>query len=177
VASEIVVWGNDVTVIKQACGSAKINCPFRHPLDLSSLCRDPFFLSGQPSLETALGLMGTEFKGVQHGALPAARNTARLHGVILRRFSETPFLNVVRSESKRIEPQLSPFATKLALVTQSLLVSPSPSGGRGRMTKDSGVTKDEKGVAGCGDAEIRSSIISPDDLPTPEQDFEGSHGE
>ena len=37
-------------------------------------------------------------------------------------------------------------------------------------------TKDERGVAGCADAEIGSSILSPDDHPTPEPDFEGSHG-
>lgn len=115
-----VAWGHDVSVIKQACRSAKLDCPFRHPMDLSSLCRDLFFLSGQPSLESALELMGMEFEGVQHGALPDARNTARLHGGILQEFSESRCRNVVPTKSELMEPQLSPFATKLALATRGL---------------------------------------------------------
>jgi inhibitor of KinA sporulation pathway (predicted exonuclease) len=109
-----VAWGHDVTVIKQACSSAKIDCPFRHPLDLSTLCRDLFFLSGHPSLEAALERMGMEFDGVQHGALADARNAARVHAGILQVIRQSP-LESLPLESKPIEPQLSPFATKLAL--------------------------------------------------------------
>jgi 3'-5' exoribonuclease 1 len=77
-------WGNDVAVLKNACASANLESPFRRSLDLSQLFRELFLLPDRLSLEAALQHLGMTFEGIKHGALPDARNEARLHSAVLR---------------------------------------------------------------------------------------------
>jgi inhibitor of KinA sporulation pathway (predicted exonuclease) len=115
-----VAWGQDVTVLQRACNLAGINTPFRRQLDLCRLFRELFLVDDQPSLKAAVDSLGMAFEGVPHGALPDARNTARIHADILQK---------LRRISRQAEPtaadansvsSLSPFGEKVSLIKLEL---------------------------------------------------------
>jgi inhibitor of KinA sporulation pathway (predicted exonuclease) len=58
-------------------------------------------------------MLGVEFDGVPHGALPDARNTARVHACILRRLRRLPDPLPPRAINNDEVAPLSPFAQKL----------------------------------------------------------------
>jgi inhibitor of KinA sporulation pathway (predicted exonuclease) len=113
-------WGDDLLVIERTCSSAGLVSPFRRPVDLSKVFQGAFVTKDQVSLSAAIQMLGLEFDGVPHGALPDARNTARLHAAILRRMRREPDPEPIPAvETNEVAP-LSPFAQRLATAANSL---------------------------------------------------------
>lgn len=106
-------WGDDVSVIARTCASLGLVSPFRRPIDLSKVFQGLFATKDQLSLGRAIQMLEMEFVGIPHGALPDARNAARLHSSILRRMRREP--DPVSPPVERNEVvSLSPFAQKLS---------------------------------------------------------------
>jgi len=106
-------WGDDVSVIDRTCTSQGLVSPFRRPIDLCKVFQGVFATKNQLSLGGAIQMLGLEFDGEPHGALPDARNTARLHASILYRMRREPE-PVPSPTIEKIEVvSLSPFAQKL----------------------------------------------------------------
>ena len=85
-----VTWGDDVTIMGRSCTSLGLVNPFRASVDLSKVFQGVFLTKDQVSVRTALGILNMEFEGVPHGALPDARNTARIHAALLGRLRREP---------------------------------------------------------------------------------------
>jgi inhibitor of KinA sporulation pathway (predicted exonuclease) len=107
-------WGDDVSVLARTCKSLGLASPFRHPVDLSGTFQGIFVTKEQASLSAAIKMLGLDFDGVPHGALPDARNTARLHASILRRMRREPDPAPPPISEKEEVVSLSPFAQKLS---------------------------------------------------------------
>ena len=106
-------WGEDVSVIAKTCKRLGLVSPFRRPIDLATVFQGALATKDQKSLGAAVQMLGLEFDGVPHGALPDARNTARIHACMLRRLRRLPDLlppQVINND--QVAP-LSPFAQKL----------------------------------------------------------------
>ncbi|NYF53966.1 3'-5' exonuclease [Tunturiibacter gelidoferens] len=107
-------WGGDVPVIAKTCASLGLISPFVRPIDLCTIFQGIFVTREQISLGDAVRMLDLEFDGVPHGALPDARNTARVHASILRRMQgkvdKTPISLTKREEAV----SLSSFAQKLS---------------------------------------------------------------
>lgn len=107
-------WGEDGPILSRTCASMKLVNPFRQSVDLCRIIQCVFALKQQPSLSGTVKMLGLEFDGFPHGALPDARNTARVHAEILRRTRQ----KADRSDDCVVElkevTSLSPFAQKLA---------------------------------------------------------------
>ena len=80
-----IAWGEDGATLTRACRQHRVRMPFRRSIDLSQIVRQALLFENQLSLRAALELLGLEFDGCAHMALADARNTARLHGEIMRR--------------------------------------------------------------------------------------------
>jgi inhibitor of KinA sporulation pathway (predicted exonuclease) len=107
-------WGDDVTVISRTCTSLGFISPFRRPIDLSKVFQGAFVTKDQLSLGRAIQMLEMEFDGVPHGALPDARNTARLHASILRRIRREPDPIPSPVVERNEVVSLSDFAQKLS---------------------------------------------------------------
>jgi inhibitor of KinA sporulation pathway (predicted exonuclease) len=107
-------WGDDVSVISRTCTSLGLVSPFRRPIDLSKVFQGAFVTKEQLSLGGAIQMMEMEFDGIPHGALPDARNTARLHASILRRMRREPDPVPSPAAERNEVVSLSPFAQKLS---------------------------------------------------------------
>jgi inhibitor of KinA sporulation pathway (predicted exonuclease) len=107
-------WGDDVAVMARACRSMGLNSPFRYAIDLSKVFQGVFAAREHASLGSAIQVLGMEFDGLPHGALPDARNTARLHAAILRRMRREPDPAPTLISEREEFVSLSPFAEKLA---------------------------------------------------------------
>jgi 3'-5' exoribonuclease 1 len=107
-------WGGDLPVIDKTCASLGLASPFGRPIELCSIFQGVFALKEQPSLRGAIHMLDLEFDGVPHGALPDAKNTARLHASILRRMRGESDPAPDRSIRRDDVPSLSPFAQKLS---------------------------------------------------------------
>jgi inhibitor of KinA sporulation pathway (predicted exonuclease) len=107
-------WGDDVSVIARTCTSLGLVSPFRRPIDLSKVFQGAFVTKEQLSLGGAIQMLEMEFDGVPHGALPDARNTARLHASILRRMRREPDPVPSPAVERNEVVSLSPFAQKLS---------------------------------------------------------------
>jgi inhibitor of KinA sporulation pathway (predicted exonuclease) len=107
-------WGDDVSVMARTCKSLGLVSPFRRPIDLAKIFNGVFATKEQTSLGKAIQMLGLEFDGVPHGALPDARNTAHVHASVLRRMRREPD-PVASPVGVRVETvSLSPFAQKLS---------------------------------------------------------------
>ncbi len=100
-------------MISKICTSLGLVSPFRRPIDLSKVFQGAFTTKDQVSLSAALQMLDLKFDGIAHGALPDAKNTARIHASILRRMRReldpVPLQVIERTEVA----SLSPFAQKL----------------------------------------------------------------
>ncbi|WP_263375313.1 3'-5' exonuclease [Granulicella aggregans] len=83
-------WGDDAALIAAACHRHGLPMPIRNVLDLAPLFQGLFLLKQMASLHNAVLMLGLNFDGVPHGALPDARNTALLHAEVLRRMRREP---------------------------------------------------------------------------------------
>lgn len=106
-------WGDDVSVMAQTCRNLGLVSPFRRPIDLARVFQGAFALIEQKSLSAAILMLGLEFDGVPHGALPDARNTALIHASMLRRMRREPDPPPPETFNRHENAQLSPFAQKL----------------------------------------------------------------
>ncbi len=106
-------WGEDVSVIAKTCKRLGLVSPFRRPIDLATVFQGALATTDQKSLGAAIRMLGVEFDGVPHGALPDARNTARVHACILRRLRRLPDPLPPRAINNDEVAPLSPFAQKL----------------------------------------------------------------
>jgi inhibitor of KinA sporulation pathway (predicted exonuclease) len=106
-------WGDDIAVLQRACKSLGLMNPFRHPIDLSRVFEGIFVTKEQAGLGTALKMLGLDFDGVPHGALPDARNAARLHASILRRMRRVPEPAPPSTDEQEEIESLSTFGQKL----------------------------------------------------------------
>jgi len=107
-------WGDDVSVIARRCKSLGLVSPFRRPIDLAEVFNGIFATKEQTSLANAIQMLGLEFDGIPHGALPDARNTAHVHASILRRMRREPDPAASSSSLQVASTSLSPFAQKLS---------------------------------------------------------------
>jgi inhibitor of KinA sporulation pathway (predicted exonuclease) len=105
-------WGDDVSVMARTCKSFGLISPFRYPIDLAKIFQGVFVMKDHASLGTAIQMLGLDFDGVPHGALPDARNTARLHAAILRRIRRDPVPPPISEQEEVVS--LSAFAQKLS---------------------------------------------------------------
>jgi inhibitor of KinA sporulation pathway (predicted exonuclease) len=83
-------WGEDASLIADACGREGMKSPLRNLLDVGQLFRCAFLLKEQSSLRKAVEMLDFEFDGVPHSALADAKNTARVHAAIIRRMRREP---------------------------------------------------------------------------------------
>ena len=106
-------WGDDAGLIAAACRKHGLPMPLRHLLDLAHLFQNLLLLKQRASLLSAVAMLGLNFDGVPHGALPDARNTALLHAEILRRIRREP--DPAPSTPQAIEgsPAMTTFGQKL----------------------------------------------------------------
>jgi inhibitor of KinA sporulation pathway (predicted exonuclease) len=109
-------WGDDVSVIAKTCQGLGLVSPFRHPVDLAKVFQSAFAIKEQKSLRAAIQMLDLEFDGVPHGALPDARNTARIHACILRRMRRDPEPPPPEVIKRHEIASLSPFAEKLKAI-------------------------------------------------------------
>jgi inhibitor of KinA sporulation pathway (predicted exonuclease) len=107
-------WGDDFSVIARKCTSLGLISPFRRSIDLSKIFQGAFVTKDQASLVAAIQMLGLEFDGIPHGALPDARNTAYLHASILRRMRREPDPAAAPAAELNEVSSLSPFAQKLS---------------------------------------------------------------
>jgi len=109
-------WGEDVSVIAKTCKRHGLVSPFRRPINLATVFQGALATKDQKSLGAAVQMLGLEFDGVPHGALPDARNTARVHACILRRMRGVPDPLPPQAINNDEVVPLSPFAHKLIKV-------------------------------------------------------------
>lgn len=107
-------WGEDISILAQKCSSIKLASPFGRSLDLSRILQAAFAAKEQMGLKAATEMLGIDFDGFAHGALPDARNTARVHASILRRLRREPDPIDRPSLAGTTAVALSPFAQKLS---------------------------------------------------------------
>lgn len=107
-------WGNDGDVLAVSCGRYKVRSPLRNCVDVAQLFWRSFLLRSQPSLQSAMDMMGLEFDGIAHTALADARNTARVHAAMIRRIRGVIDAVVVNAPSRDEEPRTMLFADKLS---------------------------------------------------------------
>jgi inhibitor of KinA sporulation pathway (predicted exonuclease) len=113
-ATPCCAWGDDFSLLTKACNSEGLANPFRQPIDLCKSFQGILAAKQQPSLASALELMGLQFEGFPHGALNDARNTARLHIAVLHHMrTKRETLPTSTNVADQTE-SLSPFAQKLA---------------------------------------------------------------
>jgi inhibitor of KinA sporulation pathway (predicted exonuclease) len=105
-------WGNDFKMLAEACHHERHRNPFGRPVDLARMFGDFLLTELNVSLKNAVQMLGLPFDGIVHGALPDARNAARVHAELLRR--TRPFVPHAVLETVETAPQLSDFAQKLA---------------------------------------------------------------
>jgi inhibitor of KinA sporulation pathway (predicted exonuclease) len=79
-------WGKDGDILERACRKHHLNMPFRHFLDLSQIVRSALLLEQQPGVKSAMELLGLSTDGGAHMAVIDARNTARIHAELIRRY-------------------------------------------------------------------------------------------
>jgi inhibitor of KinA sporulation pathway (predicted exonuclease) len=87
---------------------------------LSRLYPDLFLQSNQSALESALQQLGLRFEGVQHGALPDAKNLARVHATILKSLPVHEKAIQVAEDHQVRPTELSDFAMKLVALRPNL---------------------------------------------------------
>jgi inhibitor of KinA sporulation pathway (predicted exonuclease) len=106
-------WGNDFKMLADACHYERLRNPFGRPVDLAKMFGDLLLVELNVSLKNAVQMLGLSFDGILHGALPDARNAARVHIELLRRtgLAATTASSGPMSQSA---PQISDFAQKLA---------------------------------------------------------------
>ena len=115
-------WGEDVSILAKACKTSGLVSPFGRSIDLSVVFQGIFAMKERVGLKTATEILGIEFDGFAHGALPDARNTALVHQSLLRRLRCEPD-PTTSAVLRVVEPHsLSPFARKL---TRSLGQNPT----------------------------------------------------
>jgi len=83
-------WGDDASLIADACDREGMKSPLRNLLDVGQLFRTVFLMKQQSSLRKAIEMLNLEFDGVSHSALADAKNTARVHAAIIRRMRREP---------------------------------------------------------------------------------------
>lgn len=106
-------WGNDAVPIAATCHEHGLRMPLRNLLDLAQLFQGLFLLKQAASLRAAVSMLGLEFEGIPHGALPDARNTALVHAAVLRRMRRQPDLLPAVAEGSTQPPGLTLFGEKL----------------------------------------------------------------
>jgi inhibitor of KinA sporulation pathway (predicted exonuclease) len=105
-------WGDDASLIAAACRQHGLPMPIRSVLDLAPLFQSLFLLKQMASLHSAVSMLGLNFDGVPHGALPDARNTALLHAEILRRMRREPDPTALVATADQ-SPAMTAFGDKL----------------------------------------------------------------
>lgn len=112
-ATPCCAWGDDFALLAKACNAEGLANPFRQPIDLCKSFQGILAAKQQPSLVSALELMGLQFEGFPHGALNDARNTARLHVAILRQMLMKKETQPTSTKVANQPESLTPFAQKL----------------------------------------------------------------
>ncbi|WP_263377077.1 3'-5' exonuclease [Granulicella aggregans] len=105
-------WGNDFKMLAEACHHERHRNPFERPVDLAWMFGDLFLTELNVSLRNAVQMLGLPFDGIVHGALPDARNAARVHAELLRRVRPSiPHAATMPSDAVS---EVSDFTKKLA---------------------------------------------------------------
>jgi inhibitor of KinA sporulation pathway (predicted exonuclease) len=86
-------WGIDGDILQRACRNHHLKMPFRRFLDLSQIVRSALLFEQQPGVLSAMEVLGLSFDGGAHMAVIDARNTARIHAELIRRFREEKTTN------------------------------------------------------------------------------------
>ena len=122
-ATPCCAWGNDHSLLSIHCDLMRVRNPFKQPIDLCKVFKGLIAARQTLGLGDAVTMLGLKFEGVPHGALPDARNTARVHAAMMSRMHLEPS-SVEPAIVTRVAPvPLSPFARKLAQSLGSVVVN------------------------------------------------------